>query len=63
MDGRTALVLGRSESRSLRTTSCCLMGRENAHSHRAGHVSVAAWGGRGGHSCISEISLGYGGAG
>jgi len=35
------------------------MGRGNAHSHRAGRVSVAAWGGRGGHSCIFEISLGY----
>src|SRR5438309_2075109 len=33
------------------------MGRENAHSHRAGHVSVAPWGGRGGRSCIFGISF------
>jgi len=38
------------------------MGRENVHSHRTGHVSVVAWGGRGGHRCISEISLDYRGA-
>jgi len=38
------------------------MGRENVHSHRADRVSVVGWGGRGGHRCISEISLDYRGA-
>jgi len=48
--------------RSGNPRSCCLTGRENAHSHRAGRVSVAAWGGQGGHNFIFEISLSYCGA-
>ena len=32
-----------------------LTGLENAHARRAARVSVAAWGGRGGRSCIIYI--------